>query len=52
MTEESNMELFDRLITTTDREEAIRLARKLFPEMTEEEIIATVDRSLAGYQEP
>ena len=51
MIDESEMDLFDKLMSTTDREESIKLARKLFPEMSEEDIIATVDKSLAGYYE-
>lgn len=51
MTDESEMDLFDKLMSTTDREESIKIARKLFPEMSEEDIIATVDKSLAGYYE-
>ena len=53
MTKESkaNIEMFDRLMETTDRDEAIQLATKLFPDMTEAEIMETVDEALSGYRE-
>lgn len=49
MTQESNMELFDRLTETKDREESIKIAMQLFPEMTREEAAAITDEALAGY---
>ena len=49
MTKESekNLELLDRLVTTRDREESIRIAMKLFPEMTRERAAAITDKALS-----
>ena len=45
-----NMELFDRWTDTTNREEYIRLGKRLFPgEMTDEEWEKQAEEALSGY---
>ena len=51
MMSESELNLLNRLLATKDREESIKLATELYQEMSQEEIIATVDKSLEGYRE-
>lgn len=50
MTKEFNLDLLNRLTETKDREESIRIAMELFPNMTREEAAKVTDEALAGYQ--
>ena len=50
MTQEYNMELFDKWTDTSDRKTYIELGKQLFPgEMTDEEWEKQADKALAGY---
>ena len=50
MTKEFNLDLLNRLTETKDREESIRIAMELFPDMTREEAAKVTDEALVGYQ--
>lgn len=49
MTQESNMEMFDRWTDTLDKEEFMKLGKELFPEATEKHLSDLFDESRAGY---
>ena len=49
MASEAELELFDRFIETTDKEECVRLGLQLFPGMTRKELEDTFDLSMSGY---
>lgn len=51
MTDEYGLNLLEKLMETNDREESIKIAHKLFPEMPLDKLIEVVDESLAGYRE-
>lgn len=51
MMSESELNLWNQLLNTHDRDESIKIARKLLPEMPLDKLIKTVDESLAGYRE-
>ncbi len=51
MMSESEMNLWNQLLATHDRDESIKIARKLFPEMPLDKLTEVVDESLAGYRE-
>ena len=51
MTKEQELDLMCRLVSTTDREEAINLVMQLSPEMTREEAEEVTDRVLGSINE-
>lgn len=51
MTNESNMELFDRFTETTNKEEYVTLGLQLFPEATREELENNFKERMSGYYE-
>ena len=49
MTQESNMELFDKWTETPDKAEFMKIGKELFPEATEQHLSNLFDESRAGY---
>ena len=49
MINESEMELFERWLATTDKEECVKLGLQLFPETTRKELEDNFDKAMAGY---
>lgn len=49
MASETDFELFDRFIDTTDKEECVRLGLQLFPGITRKELEDNFDLAMSGY---
>ena len=49
MTQESNMELFDKWTETQDKAEFLKIGKELFPETTDQYLSNLFDKSRAGY---
>ena len=51
MTEESEMEMFDRWTETHDKEEFLKLGLQLFPTATRKELEENFEEAMSGYRE-